>query len=647
MPASDLYDTFDDSVPSSRAIQHKLSAEREILARLMRSDAVTKGDITAAMRQVTELAAELLRVERASVWFFDALHSSIECVELYERSKSLHVKGGTIHYEQAPVYFQALETDRAIAAENARTDPRTREFTSGYLEPLGIGAMLDAPIFSRGHMVGVVCHEHVGGPRRWRFWEELLAGTVADFVALVSEASERVRAERELGFYRDHLEQLVGLRTQDLEQVNVELSERLRRWQAEELVTQRAEQGIRELLDGSPVPLVLSTREGDILYVNQRAGGFFGRVQMDMIGRQTNEFYLRAEEQITLRAELAATGHVDGFVAELKTSNNQRRWALITAEMLDYQGQRCVMAGFSDITPQKLAEAAVRRSEGNIRKLFGAAPVALVLTRAHDNTVLLANQQASDLFEVPMNQVVGQHAPNFYVNAEERAQLLEHITTDGHVDQFTTRMRTRSGREFWATLSARLLELDGETVMMAGILDVTPQKELEAQLRELATKDVLTDVFNRRHFVQVASAEIERSRRHPSPLSLCMLDADYFKRINDVHGHATGDEALKLLARTAARCLRVNDVLARIGGEEFVALLPHTDTAGAKEVAERIRQEIAVQSIDAPDGKTVQFTVSGGVCELRPEDTLETFLNRADEALYSAKQAGRNQIAII
>ena len=123
-------------------------------------------------------------------------------------NESHFVNGAVITAEAAPAYFRALAQNRCIAAHDAAVDPATAELTESYLLPLGIGAMLDAPIWVGGRMVGVVCHEHVGGPRRWQFEEELLAGTMADFVARVIEASDRLRAERTLGQYRDHVNEL-------------------------------------------------------------------------------------------------------------------------------------------------------------------------------------------------------------------------------------------------------------------------------------------------------------------------------------------------------------------------------------------------------------------------------------------------------
>jgi diguanylate cyclase (GGDEF)-like protein len=123
-----------------------------------------------------------------------------------------------------------------------------------------------------------------------------------------------------------------------------------------------------------------------------------------------------------------------------------------------------------------------------------------------------------------------------------------------------------------------------------------------------------------------------------------MLDADNFKTVNDEFGHGTGDDLLRELCRITREHLRSSDVLARVGGEEFVVLFPNTARAAAESVAERIRALIATQELSVHDGRTVRFTVSAGVCELGPSEDMQSLLRRADDAMYAAKRAGRNRL---
>ena len=625
---------FADVEPSSRSIQARLNDQRQLLARLMKLDALTRGDIAAALSQVTELATELLHVERASVWLFDKHRLSIECLDLFEATARKHSRGVVVAREQASGYFEALSRERCIAATDATTDPRTSQFADWYLKPLGISAMLDAPVFVRGEMVGVVCHEHVGPPRQWEFWEELLAGTVADFVALVNEASERLKAEHQLGLYRSHVDELRRMRAAEAQRLTTGL----------EL---HGEEGAveRHVLDASPVPfVVVDMAEGAVQYANHRAAVLFDATPDEVVGRTTREFYVDPLERDAIANELRVSGRVDNVVVRLKTLSSWPFWALLSAQRITFEGSDAAFIGLSDITAQKIAEGAVRRSEQNVRALFAAAPVAMALVRSEDSTVLFGNTRCADLFGVPFGELEGQKAVDYYVDPADRDRLVARVLADGYVDGQTVRMRQRSGAEFWALVSLRAIEFDGSPALLAGISDVTPQKHLEEKLREMAMQDELTGLYNRRHFEELAEAEVARARRSGAPLSLAMLDIDHFKAVNDAFGHPVGDLALKEVARAMRETLRTSDVPARIGGEEFVVLLTGTTLEGAVAVTERLRERVGRAEVAAGKERVARFTVSAGIAELAPGERVESMLRRADEALYRAKEEGRNRI---
>jgi diguanylate cyclase (GGDEF)-like protein/PAS domain S-box-containing protein len=628
------------SAPSSREIQQRLNEQRQLLARLMRLDALTRGDIHAALAQVCELAAELLGVERASIWTFDKHRLSIECVNLYESESRRHSRGMVISSEQAPHYFAALASERCIAAIDAKLDPRTSEFRESYLAPLDIGALLDAPVFVRGQMAGVVCHEHVGGPRRWEFWEELVAGTMADFVALVTEASERLRAEQQLGLYRTHLEELRRLRAGEVQRIRSGLA-----MHAESVPSAPLEgEPATEALDVSPVPLlVVDMATGTIRYANQRALVLFESDKVPLIGKSSREFYVDLVEREAVARELELLGHVENVVVRLKTLSSWPFWALLSAQRLRFRGEDCAFVGLSDITAQKIAEGAVRRSEQNVRALFAASPIAMVLVRTEDSTVLFGNKRCADLFGVTLEELQGQQSPNYYVDPRARERVLGRVMAEGQVDGEVVLMRRGSGEEFWALLSARAIEFEGAPALLAGISDITPQKRLEERLRELAMHDELTALYNRRHFIELADSELTRVRRTGTPLSLAMVDIDHFKRVNDFFGHAVGDLALKELANAMRETLRGSDVPARYGGEEFVILLTDTALEGALSVTERLRERVGRTEVHAGRDRVARFTISAGVAELTAGESLDSLLARADEALYRAKAEGRNR----
>ncbi|HOW70896.1 MAG TPA: ATP-binding protein [Phycisphaerae bacterium] len=162
---------------------------------------LTKSDLTDLQRSLEillEVSARTLQVERASIWLYSQDRLGIVCRDLFRRSEGAHEQGLRLPIADFPAYFKALAGNRTIAVVDARTDPRTREFTAGYLVPLGISSMLDAVIWQHGEMAGVVCFEHVGPQRPWSSEEADFAGAIADMASLALEAAERRRAELEL-----------------------------------------------------------------------------------------------------------------------------------------------------------------------------------------------------------------------------------------------------------------------------------------------------------------------------------------------------------------------------------------------------------------------------------------------------------------
>jgi diguanylate cyclase (GGDEF)-like protein len=167
----------------------------------------------------------------------------------------------------------------------------------------------------------------------------------------------------------------------------------------------------------------------------------------------------------------------------------------------------------------------------------------------------------------------------------------------------------------------------------------------QSALEELSTHDALTGLYNYRVLNHRLVEEEERSRRYGHPFSLLMLDIDYFKTVNDTHGHLAGDEALRAIAARIGHAVRPVDLVARYGGEEFALILPETASVGALATAERIRETIAANPIRLPSGQTVNLTVSIGVASY-PEDaeSVETLIDATDHAMYTAKSSGRNRV---
>jgi diguanylate cyclase (GGDEF)-like protein len=172
-------------------------------------------------------------------------------------------------------------------------------------------------------------------------------------------------------------------------------------------------------------------------------------------------------------------------------------------------------------------------------------------------------------------------------------------------------------------------------------------EDLQTQLLEMVNRDPLTKLYSRRYLLDCLEIESTRALRLNEPMSLLILDVDNFKSINDRYGHGNGDIVLQEIAQVCESTLRPYDVIARFGGEEFVVLLPNTSLPEACTVAERIRENVAVTTIELTSGESIRSTISIGISHFIPPDPkCINLLSRADKGLYKAKNNGRNQWAI-
>lgn len=169
----------------------------------------------------------------------------------------------------------------------------------------------------------------------------------------------------------------------------------------------------------------------------------------------------------------------------------------------------------------------------------------------------------------------------------------------------------------------------------------------ECRHRELSITDALTGLYNSRHFFSRATEEVERSNRYGSPLSLILLDVDNFKRYNDTYGHLEGDHVLAGLADVIRREIRGADSAYRYGGEEFIVIFPETEPAEALVVAERLRQAFETTIFSPLPGEEARTTISVGGGSYRPEEGVTAFVKRVDEAMYRAKNCGKNRVVFV
>ena len=260
-----------------------------------------------------------------------------------------------------------------------------------------------------------------------------------------------------------------------------------------------------------------------------------------------------------------------------------------------------------------------------------------ILTSEADLLIMKADELQGKL----INDVLPPHVATLMMDAIQ--QTIE--TRGTKVVEYSTPVL--AGGERWFEGRSALMEKDeaGHSKVVFIATDISERIRLYQQVRRLADQDALTSCFNRRHFMSLAETEMQRTARYQRPMSFLMLDIDHFKKFNDNYGHQIGDQLLCALVDLCQKQLRSIDIMGRYGGEEFVILMPETDKDGGQKAAERLRKKIESLKIRTSKGK-LSVTVSMGITNMVPDSdqsqTLDMIIKRADQALYTAKDAGRN-----
>jgi diguanylate cyclase (GGDEF)-like protein/PAS domain S-box-containing protein len=305
-----------------------------------------------------------------------------------------------------------------------------------------------------------------------------------------------------------------------------------------------------------------------------------------------------------------------------------------------------------DITDRKRIEEKLALSEEQYRFVLEGSELGFWDWNIATNTVERNERWAVMLgySNQEIQDTTQQWTDFIYPDDREKAwrSITDVLEGRSEIHKLEYRMLHKDGSIRWILDQAKIMKtsLEGRPQRMCGThTDITERKKLELELEKNAKTDFLTGLFNRRHFMGLANQELHRAIRFSNPMSILMVDLDNFKRINDTHGHKSGDNVLKKFSDVCRLAFREIDIIGRIGGEEFAILLPETSRDQAIEAAERLRTRIATTNISTDQDLAIEFTVSTGVASLSSEDdTLDVLLSHADNALYKAKNTGRNQV---
>ena len=404
----------------------------------------------------------------------------------------------------------------------------------------------------------------------------------------------------------------------------------------------------RHLFERMPTSAVIVIN-GDIVYANRAAIQFLAaEIDTEIIGHPMMEFIHPLDQPRAInrtnkpgRAWINASSQF-----RVITARGKLKMLLSASLPITYEGQDAILVTGTDMTEQAEMAEQLRVSEKNFRQLFDNMQEVYYRTDAK-GIVLMVGPGVRNVLGFEPQDIVGKATESFYPRASDRDAIKKALMEDGKVSDFPGQMVRKDGRVIDISINSRALYDDAG--VFAGVegtyRDVTQRKILERELQRLATTDPLTDIANRRAFLEQAEQIFKTSQRYQTSFTMLMLDLDLFKAINDKYGHLGGDKVLARFAHTVGLQLRDSDLFGRLGGEEFCVLLQQANREEALNVAERIRQSIQELSFKDPAGDLFALTVSIGVTNnLEADERLANLLERADKALYQAKHTGRNKV---
>ncbi|GGY17251.1 sensor domain-containing diguanylate cyclase [Paludibacterium paludis] len=393
---------------------------------------------------------------------------------------------------------------------------------------------------------------------------------------------------------------------------------------------------------------------GRYLFANVGYARTFGQPADTFLGRSDRELFpsdiatsLRAADR---RARFSQSSII---VEETVPVNGEMRTYLSVKFPIHDTAGKVFATGLiaTDVSQWRKSEEQLRQSEELFRQAFENATIGMCLAGL-DGVLLRVNPQLCRTLGYERTELEGHPLSEFthIERGDARPDYVRHARNgDAAWSEQDRRYRHKDGHDVWCKVSSSLVKgSQGEPLYyISHVRDITESRQMEAELKRLASTDPLTGIANRRSFFEHIEQELQRLRRMQTHVSCLMLDIDHFKTINDRFGHPAGDEALRFFTMLCQQRLRITDVFARLGGEEFAILMPGTPLDGAVELAEQIRQLVGATPVTLP-GASVPLTVSIGVTALhRDDNSPDAMLRRADAALYQAKTKGRNRVASV
>lgn len=420
------------------------------------------------------------------------------------------------------------------------------------------------------------------------------------------------------------------------------------------MTTERAEPGRSSELLGDvlrlvPDPALLRRRrDGVILEANRAFAELLDEPREELLGVPLDEIdleFLGDEREGYLEA-LRGEGEVRDVPIHV-AAGGTRRLQLISSRLVEYRGEPCVLSVAKDITDREDAQRRLEASERRYRRLF-ERNVAGTFRTALDGTILECNQAFADMFGFDSpEEAEGRSARELYATPGERNGRMERLREEDALVGVELELERRDGSRIWVLENSFLVDDgDGQPENMGTLVDITDRKKLEGRLERMAHRDSLTGLANRRRLREEAEKAIARADREGQRVGLIFLDLARFKRVNDTLGHAAGDEVLVMAAKRLESSMREADLAARVGGDEFAALVPGVES---EEDLRRVAERFDVRFADPfrVEDATVHLDLRMGLA-LYPDhgSNFSELLSCADYAMYEADLTGGDPIAV-
>lgn len=430
--------------------EQQLKRYNEALGLLTRSNVLEELGLQAALEQITEVAAQALDCPRVSIWLYDKERTKILCQDLYISSADEHSQGLELSASDFPLYFDALSENRTIAAHDAHQDPRTKEFVDCYLKPHGVVSMLDAPIRRLGKNVGVVCHEHVGTIRHWTQEEEVFAASIADIAVMVIEAEERRKARRSMD-------------------------------------------RMAEILQLTPDFVGITKVDGHSPFLNDGGRKMLGIGESENIAELQVRSFLPDSAWKKYREEILPLVMIDGvWSGEHSLRRRDGQELTVSQVTIGHKNSAGKVEYLStimrDVSAQKLAEQALRRSEERYRALYEDNP-SMYFTVDASGIVLSVNRYGAERLGYRVKDLVGKSVLGVF-HEDDKATVAERLhaclQTPDQMVEWEFRKLHKDGSLMWVKEYVRVVRgSDGKLVVLIVCDDITERKKAGEEIHKL------------------------------------------------------------------------------------------------------------------------------------------------------------------